>query len=83
MQITIIKKNKLSVLSLPETVSGNYWITDYENGKKINLLNVEAKDGKWHLVSNHDAFITDKDGIMVPYAELKDYTFRMKCKKQL
>ena len=77
MQITIIKKNKLSVFSLPEVVQGNYWITDYENGKKINLLNVEAKDGKWQLVSNQDAFITDKDGIMVPYAELKEYTFRM------
>lgn len=41
MQLTLIKKNKLSVFILPEKVSGSYWITDFENGKKLNLLSVE------------------------------------------
>ena len=42
MEIVIIKENKLNVFKLPENVVGNYWITDYENGRKINMVNIEA-----------------------------------------
>ena len=38
MQITIIKKNDLSVFVLPPKINGNFWLTDYENGKKINYM---------------------------------------------
>jgi len=75
MLITIIKKNKLNTFSLPENVSGIHWITDFENGKKINLLSIEAKDGHWQLISNHDAFAIDQNGVMIPYVELKLYSF--------
>lgn len=75
MQLTIIKKSRLNVVILPEEVQGNYWITDFENGRKINLINIEATQQGWQLVSNHDAFVVDNNDIMVPFAILKEYGF--------
>ena len=75
MQLTIIKKSRLNVVILPEVVQGNYWITDFENGRKINLINIEATEQGWQLVSNHDAFVVDNSDIMVPFAILKEYGF--------
>lgn len=75
MQLTIIKKNQLSLFTLPEDIMGSYWITDFENGRKINLINIEATEKGWNIVSNNDAFIVDNKDIMVPSAILKDYNF--------
>lgn len=75
MQITIIKKNKLSLFTLPEKPNGSHWLTDFENGRKINLINIEAQDQGWKLISNHDAFILDQNNIMVPNVTLKNYNF--------
>ena len=75
MQLTVIKKSKLNIFILPEEVNGSYWITDFENGKKINLINVEANNGVWQITSNHDAFIVDNQDVMVPYARLQNYAF--------
>lgn len=77
MQLTLIKKNKLSVFILPEKVSGSYWITDFENGKKLNLLSVEEYEGKWRLVSNQDAFVVDSNNVMVPYSDVSNYNFKL------
>ncbi len=75
MQLTIIKRDKLSIFTLPDTISGTHWITDFENGRKINLINIEATENGWNIISNHDAFIVDNNDIMVPYTILKEYNF--------
>ncbi len=75
MQITVIKKNKLNVFTLPKVVNGNFWITDYENGRKINLINIEATENGWQIISNQNAFVVDNKDIMIPYVLLKDYSF--------
>ncbi len=75
MQITIIKNNKLILFTLPKKVSGSYWITDFENGRKMNLMNIDATENRWNLVSNRDAFIMDANDVMVPFVILKDYQF--------
>ena len=75
MRLTIIKKNRLNDMVLPENVSGSYWITDNENGRKANLINVEANDGTWKLVSNQVCFVVDNNDLMVPFAILKNYAF--------
>ena len=59
MQVTVIRKNELNIFTLPKDINGNYWITDYENGRKINLVNIEATKEGWQLVSNQDAFVVD------------------------
>ena len=75
MQLTIIRGNKLSVFNLPKQVSGSYWITDFENGKKINLINVEAGQDGWTLISNQDAYIMNNKEEMIPNIILKNYGF--------
>lgn len=75
MQLTIIKKDKLIITVLPEKVSGSHWVTDYENGKKINLLNIESENNIWKLISNDDAFIVGNNDVMIPYVELKNNMF--------
>ena len=54
MEITIIKKNQLTVFNLPKNVIGSFWINSFDNGKKRNILNVEAVDGSWQLISNEN-----------------------------
>ena len=75
MQVTVIRKNELNIFTLPKEVSGNFWITDYENGRKINLVNIEATKEGWQLISNQDAFVVDPKNIMIPYVILRDYSF--------
>lgn len=75
MQVTVIKKNDLNIFTLPKKINGNFWITDYENGKKINLVNIEATENGWQLISNQNAFVLDKQDVMIPYVILKDYSF--------
>ena len=48
----ITEDNKrLLTTKLPQEVNGSYWITDFNNK---NLVNIEAKDGKWILNNNFD-----------------------------
>ncbi len=75
MQVTVIRKNELNIFTLPKEINGNFWITDYENGRKINLVNIEATKEGWQLISNQDAFVVDAKNIMVPYVILQDYSF--------
>ncbi len=75
MQLTVIKKNRLNIFTLPDIVSGNHWITDFENGRKINLLNIEEENGLYKLISNDDAYVVDNNGNMIPYIFLKEYSF--------
>ena len=75
MQITMIKNNKLILYTLPKKVIGSYWITDYENGRKINLLNIEATSSGWNLISSRDAFLLDDKEVMIPFSLLKEYSF--------
>ncbi len=75
MQITVIKKNKLSIFMLPERIQGSHWITDFENGRKINLISIEGTKNGWQIVSNQDAFIMDNNELLVPYTILKEYSF--------
>jgi len=75
MQVTVIKKNELNIFTLPKSINGNFWITDYENGRKINLINIEATEQGWQLISNQNAYILDNNDVMIPYVLLKDYSF--------
>lgn len=54
MIVTLIGKNVLYKTKLPKVAIGNYWITD-ENDKKI--LNIEGNEGNWKIVSNNNVKI--------------------------
>ena len=75
MRVSLIKKNRIQGLILPDTIYGNYWITDEdENGNEKNLINIEARDGKWVLVSNNNCFCVQNNTHMA-YLELKEHRF--------
>ena len=75
MQLIFIKNNNLRKLTLPKKIQGNFWITDLdENGIEKNIINVEARDGKWHLISNLDVYYVEKN-IKIPSIELSNYSF--------
>ena len=75
MEIVIIKKNHLISYDLPREVQGSYWISTFENGKKINLLNIEAVDGEWQVISNDSVFVVDQQNLMIPNVLLRYYSF--------
>ena len=75
MEITIIKKNQLTVFNLPKNVVGSFWINSFDNGKKRNILNVEADNGAWQLISNENIYLVDDKDVMIPSVTLKDYSF--------
>ncbi|MBO5120122.1 MAG: type VII secretion protein EssC [Bacilli bacterium] len=55
MRIALLKNNKIYNTDLPLKINGSFWIEDRDiNNLKRNLLNIEAKDGKWYIKSNFD-----------------------------
>ena len=55
MRVSLIKSNDISNLVLPVKVSGNYWVTEFDNnGNEKNLISIEACEEGWKLVSNSD-----------------------------
>ena len=62
MKILLIKNNRIYNYMLPKEIKDNFWISDidsFDNAR--NLINVEASDGHWVLVSNYETHIIDKN----------------------
>ena len=75
MLIYIIHSDKYYSFCLPNEVSGNYVIEDYdENGFPRNLVNVVALDGKWIMSSNENVRIII-DNKTIASCELTQYSW--------
>ncbi len=74
MLVSLIKGNKISQLVLPNKIIGNYWVTDYENNEENQLINIEAVNGQWCLISNTDITIVENNEEK-RYAYLQEYAF--------
>ena len=73
MIVRLIKKKKIYNFSLPEKISGNYWITDNDYfGNTRNLINVEEYNGAWKIKSDFETKIMNGDQ-EVEAAILKEY----------
>lgn len=55
MLVTLIGKDNLYKIRLPNKKTGDYWITDNESGKK--LINIIGKNNEWQIYSNEQAKI--------------------------
>ena len=76
MRVSLVKTDKIRSINIPDVVSGNFWITDYnENGSETNLANITARDGKWFLTSNSEV-VCKENGNFVKEVELKNYSFK-------
>lgn len=63
MRVSIIKARNIRELILPNVVEGSYWITDIDSsGIQRNLISIEADNGKWKLISNHDIYCISNQG---------------------
>ena len=58
MIVRLIKRTKIYNFKVPETITGNYYITDIDGlGNSRNLVNVEENDGVFYLKSTFDTKI--------------------------
>lgn len=51
MKVRLFNSNKIFKLDLPETVMGNFWVTDNSTGEK--LVNIIGENGKWVINSSY------------------------------
>ena len=75
MKILLIKNNRLYSYLLPKEVKDNFWITDIDSFDNVrNLINVEADQGRWVLISNYDTHIVDASNMYEKFV-LSEYHF--------
>ncbi len=86
MKILLIKNNRLYSYILPKEVKDNFWITDIDSFDNVrNLINVEAENGEWVLVSNYDTHIVDTSSThdKVVLSEYHFYSIKNDSEKSL
>lgn len=73
MKIAIINAERINYLNLPNNVFGNFWITENDEfGVEQNLINIEARDNNWVLISNKDCYY-ESDNSLVIEVNLNNY----------
>ena len=67
MRVALIGKNKFLKVALPEIPEGSYWISDKKNADDIEkkLINIEAKNGKWQIVTNRLVKLINPNAISI------------------
>ena len=68
MVVGLIKDNKIVHNKLPNKIIGNYWIKSIDNNIESNIINIEAINGKWCLISNSKYIIIEN-------SEEKEHTY--------
>ncbi len=62
MIITTIGKNRITSVTLPEKIMGQYWLYSNENGSDSKLITVEGINGQWLIKSNRNAKVLGANG---------------------
>ena len=79
MKVLLIKNNRLYNYTLPKEIKDNFWITDIDSFDNVrNLINVEAIEGSWVLVSNYDTHIIDAKTSYEKFALLEYHFYTIK-----
>ncbi len=83
MIITLLKKDRIFSFTLPEKISGQYWVTQYNISDEIEYLNnIEALNNHWYLKSNQNASVisTENNKLLktVLLEELNIYNINIK-----
>ncbi len=75
MRISLINKERIRNLSLPNKYYGIYWVMEpNSNGEETALISIEAINDRWVLKSNDDVVITE-NGIELQNKILENYRF--------
>ncbi|WP_462410817.1 type VII secretion protein EssC [Neobacillus sp. Marseille-QA0830] len=62
MIVTLINKESINSISLPEKIRGQYWIYDSNGASSKKLIGIEGINGEWLLKSNKDVKVLDHSG---------------------
>lgn len=76
MIVNLIKTEQMFSLTLPEKVSGQFWLNDFdEKGSLRPLVSIEADNGKWYVKSNKNIDILADEKNKIEKAELSANSF--------
>ncbi len=82
MLVSLVKSSRIKTIVMPKDIIGNHWITDYdENNNEHFLVNIEACNGVWKLVSNEDVVVIENN-VVREFVYLKEYSFYLLKVKQ-
>ena len=59
MVVTLLGKNLMYKLSLPQVAVGNYWLSDREGEKGRKLINIQGIDGEWQIINSNVVEVMD------------------------
>lgn len=62
MIVTLINKEHIHSITLPEKIQGQYWLYDSHSGSTRKLVGIEGANGEWILKSNKDVKVLDYSG---------------------
>jgi len=76
MIVNLINSRQMFSLTLPNTIKGQYWITDIDDvGNPRQLISVEAIQGQWILKSNKKISVLDNNNQPVKSVALQSMSF--------
>jgi len=71
--VVLIGEGKMHKIILPKVPSGNYIIHDKYQNTNRQLLEIEAKDGKWQIISDNDVKVLNTAKMFVRAITLAKY----------
>lgn len=71
MVVTLIGKNSLNKIILPNKPTGNYWLCDKSTEVEKKLVNIQSINDKWQIVSTNYSSIISKKSIEIVNNEIK------------
>lgn len=71
MLVTLIGKNSIYKINLPQTTIGNYWISDKSEEIERKLVNIEGTNGNWQITSNNAMKIISSKSINISEDSIK------------
>ncbi len=71
MLATLVGKNTIYKINLPQTTIGNYWISDKSEEIEKKLINIEGTNGNWQITSNNYMKIINSKCISISQSDIK------------
>ncbi len=75
MVVTLLKKDGMNSISLPDKVKGQYWIMDYSKENiQLPLISIEGIQGQWFIKSNRKIQVVDQERRYIREVQLEAYS---------
>ena len=71
MRLTLIGKEALYKLNLPQVADGNYWISKNTDENEEKLINIQGRNGKWEMISTNQMHIINDNNISISKQDVR------------